>query len=196
MKRQYRNIQASLFVILSSNFYRCFWHLNNKSWINYWHEMLLTFIVVMGMRRLTSFYSGRRRRVLQWAGFFFVFVFPIFHFGRWLVRGNFAVFSSHVRPVNRNKWRRAIWNAHITYKRIPPNAIFFYHAEYTNGLFIFYWQSLGRRISGFGTFVLLVKYNIDRDQKKPVSTIFIRGNPKWNHLEDSACSLSFRNIRY
>ena len=27
-----------------------------------------------------------------------------------------------------------------------------------------------------GTPVLLVKYNIDRDQKKPVSTVFIRGN--------------------
>ena len=35
-----------------------------------------------------------------------------------MVRGTFAVCSSHVRPVNRNKWRRAIWNAHMTYKRI------------------------------------------------------------------------------
>ena len=104
-------------------------------------------------------------------------VLPILHFGRRLVCGNFAVFSSHVRPVNRNKWRRAIWNAHMTYKRIPPNAIFLHHAEYTNGLFIFYWQFLGRRISGFGTGpVLLVKYNIDRDQKKSVSTVFIRRN--------------------
>ena len=45
-------------------------------------------------------------------------VLPILHFGRWLVRGTFAVCSSYVRPVNRNKWRRAIWNAHMTYKRI------------------------------------------------------------------------------
>ena len=46
----------------------------------------------------------------------------------WLVCGTFAVCSSYVRPVNWNKWRRAIWNAHITYKRIRlmPH---FYHAE-------------------------------------------------------------------
>ena len=69
---------------------------------------------------LVPYYSGRRRRVLKWARLFFSFFrlgLPILHFGRWLVRGTFAVCSSHVRPVNRNKWRRAIWNA-MTYKRI------------------------------------------------------------------------------
>ena len=35
---------------------------------------------------------------------------------------------------------------------------------------------LRRIISGFGTPVFLVQYNIDRDQKKSVSKIFIRGN--------------------
>ena len=48
--------------------------------------------------------------------------------------------------------------------------------EYTNGLFISYWEFLGQIISGFSTPVLLVKYNINRDQKKPVSTVFIHGN--------------------
>ena len=55
---------------------------------------------------------------------------------------------------------------------------YFYHANDTNLVWSVYilLAILGRRISGFGTPVLLVKYNIDRDQKKPVSTIFIRGN--------------------
>ena len=42
--------------------------------------------------------------------FLFYFVLSILHFERWLVRGTFADSSSHVRPVNQNKWRRAIWN--------------------------------------------------------------------------------------
>ena len=52
-----------------------------------------------------------------------------------------------------------------------------YHAEYTNLVWSVYilLTILGRRISGFGTPVLLVYKYIDRDQKKPVSTIFIRG---------------------
>ena len=40
----------------------------------------------------------------------------------------------------------------------------------------------------FGTPVLLV---IDRDQKKPVSTIFIRANRKLNHLEDICVRVRF-----
>ena len=46
---------------------------------------------------------------------------------------------------------------------------------------------LRRIISGFGTSLLLVQYNIDRDQKKPVSTIFIRGNEITQKM--CACSL-------
>ena len=42
--------------------------------------------------------------------------------------------------------------------------------------------------------MLLVKYNIDRDQKKPVSTVFIGENEITQKIR--ACSLSFRNIRY
>ena len=62
--------------------------------------------------KVRAIYSGRRRRVIKWVRIFFfvVLVLPILHFGRWLVRGTFAVCSSHVRPVNQNKWRRAIWN--------------------------------------------------------------------------------------
>ena len=41
---------------------------------------------------------------------------------------------------------------------------------------------------GFGTPVLLV---IDRDQEKPVSTIFIHGNQKWNHPEDRCVCVRF-----
>ena len=53
---------------------------------------------------------------------------------------------------------------------------YFYHGEYTNLVWSVYMllAILRRRISGFGTPLLLVQYNIDRDQKKPVSTIFIR----------------------
>ena len=46
---------------------------------------------------------------------------------------------------------------------------------------------LGRIISGFGAPLLLVQYNIDRDQEKPVSTIFIRGNKITQKM--CACSL-------
>ena len=93
----------------------------------------------------------------------------------WFVRGTFPVCSSHVRPVNRNKCRRAVWNAHMTYKRIRLLP-YFYHAEYTNLVWSVYilLAILRRRISGFGTPLLLVQYNIDRDQKNP--TICIRGN--------------------
>ena len=61
---------------------------------------------------------------------------------------------------------------------------YFYHVEYTNLVWSVYilLAILRQRISGFGTPLLLVQYNIDRDQKKPVSTIFIRGNEikmKW-----------------
>ena len=88
------------------------------------------------VRQLYSDYSGRRHRVLKcnlFCLFFCVFFFfffsgggglPILHFGRWLVRGTFAVYSSQVRPVNRNKWRRTIWNAHMTYKGIRLMPIF------------------------------------------------------------------------
>ena len=104
-----------------------------------------------------------------------------------MVRGTFAVCSSHVRPVNRNKCRRAIWNAHMTYKRIRLMP-YFYHAEYTNLVWSVYilLAILRRRICGFDTPLLLVQYNIDRDQKKPVSTIFIHGN---EITQMCACSL-------
>ena len=76
----------------------------------------------------------------------------------------------------------------MTYKRISLECHIFYHAEYTNLVWSVYilLAILGQRISGFGTPVLLVKYNIDRDQKKPVSTIFIRGNE-----DGHVCMLAF-----
>ena len=105
-----------------------------------------------------------------------------------MVRGTFAVCSSHVRPVNRNKCRRAIWNAHMTHKRIPLMT-YFYHVEYTNLVWSVHilLAILRRRIYGFGTPLLLVQYNINRDQKKPLSTIFICGNEITQKI--CACSL-------
>ena len=75
---------------------------------------------------------------------------------------------------------------------------YFYHAEYTNLVWSVYilLAILGRRISGFGTPVLLVKYNIDRDQKKPVSTVFIRGNEITQKIDVCVFAFTFRNIRY
>ena len=99
-------------------------------WLNVSASCKILFVALalrMSVNNHISSYSGWRRRVLKWAWFFFfffVFVLPILLFGRWLVCGNFAVFSSHVRPVNQNKWWRAIWSARMTYKRILPNAIF------------------------------------------------------------------------
>ena len=60
-------------------------------------------------------YLGRRHRVIKCRLCFFSSWFADFAF---CTRGTFAVCSSHVRPLNRNKWRLAIWNAHMTYKRI------------------------------------------------------------------------------
>ena len=73
---------------------------------------------------------------------------------------------------------------------------YFYHAQYTNLVWFVYilLVILGRRISGFGILLLLIKYKIDRDQKKPISTIFIRRNEITQKI--CACSLSFTNIRY
>ena len=55
---------------------------------------------------------------------------------------------------------------------------YFSYVEHTNLVWSVYilLAILCRRISGFGTPLILVQYNIVRDQKKPVSTIFIRGN--------------------
>ena len=55
---------------------------------------------------------------------------------------------------------------------------YFYHAENTNLVWSLYilLVILRQIISGYGTPLLLVQYDIDRDQKKPRSTIFIRGN--------------------
>ena len=80
-------------------------------------------------------------------------------------------------PLLSETCRRAIWNAHMTYKRLRLMP-YFYHAEYTNLVWFVYilLVILRQRMSGFGTPLLLVQYDIDRDQKKPVSTIFIRGN--------------------
>ena len=66
---------------------------------------------------------------------------------------------------------------------------YFYHAEYINLVWSVYilLAILRRRISGFGTPLLLVQYNIERDHKKPVSTIFIRGNQITQKM--CACSL-------
>ena len=73
----------------------------------------------------------------------------------------------------------------MTYKRIRLMP-YFYHAEYTNLVWSVYilLAILGRRISGFGTPLLLVQYNIG----KPVSTILIRGNEITQKM--CACSLS------
>ena len=87
--------------------------------------LLLIFHVIYLISFHYYYYSGRKAPSLKMLTVFFLVVFvvvflvlPILHFGRWLVSGTFAVCSSYVRPVNRNKWRRAIWNAHMTYKRI------------------------------------------------------------------------------
>ena len=66
---------------------------------------------------------------------------------------------------------------------------YFYHAEYINLVWSVYilLAILRRRIFCFGTPLLLVQFNIDRDQKKPVSTIFICGNEITEKL--CACSL-------
>ena len=78
-------------------------------------------------------YSSRRCRVLKWTHFVVVLVLPILNFCRWLVRGTFAVCSSHVSD---ERFGTLIWlvNAYRC------NAIFFHHAEYTSGLFVFYSQ--------------------------------------------------------
>ena len=67
----------------------------------------------------------------------------------------------------------------MTYKRIRLMP-YFYHAEYTNLVWsvCILLAILGQRISGFSMPLLLVQYKIDRDQKKPVSTIFIRGKTR------------------
>ena len=65
---------------------------------------------------------------------------------------------------------------------------YFYHAEYTNLVWSVYLLAiLRRRISGFGTPLLLVQYNIVRHKKKTVSTIFILGNEITQKM--CACSL-------
>ena len=119
--------------------------------------------------------------------------FVVFFVCRFCTLNTFAVRSSHVRPVNQNKCRRAIWDAHMTYKRIRLMP-YFYHAEYTNLVWSVYilLAILRRRISGFGTPLLLVQHNIDRHQKKPVSTIFIHVNEIREKL--CACSLLYLEI--
>ena len=53
-------------------------------------------------------YRYFRRRVIKWAFFFF----RVADFALWTLIGSRHLpdSSSHVRPVNQNKWRRAIWN--------------------------------------------------------------------------------------
>ena len=118
--------------------------------------------------------------------FFVILGLPTLPSGWWLVRSTFAVCSSHVRPVN--KCRRVIWNAPMTYKHIRPMP-YFYHAEYANLVWSVYilLAILRWRNSGFGTPLLLVQYNIDRVQKKPVSTILICGKEITQKM--CACSL-------
>ena len=66
---------------------------------------------------IKDYYSGRRRRVIKWAPFVLVF------FRRFSFRSTSCMVHAYVPtitkstyrwPVNRNKWRREIWNAHIT----------------------------------------------------------------------------------
>ena len=70
---------------------------------------------------------------------------------------------------------------------------YFYHAGYTNLVWSVYilLAILRRRISGFGTPLLLVWYNIERHQK-PVSIIFIHGNEITQKI--CACSLLYLEI--
>ena len=124
------------------------------------------------------------------------FGLPILHSGHWFAA---PLLSAHhmlgqwTGTSVDERFGTLIWlinayaSCHMTYERIRL-VPYFYHAEYTNLVWSIYilLAILGRKISGFGTPLLLVQYNIDRPEERTIRTIFISGN----EITQKMCSCS------